>query len=150
MEHTGLEPVASTLPVWRAPNCANAPCTSIIITFIFLNARKISPILQIQATIQPRLFLCPKKYGVSPSGSRQGDIPACPLARCLRESKTPMPACPLCSLPEGIKTIQENIFYFRKVSVYPVSQLLSCQIPAQVACTDIHHIIQSHGKMVAS
>lgn len=25
MEHTGLEPVASTLPVWRAPNCANAP-----------------------------------------------------------------------------------------------------------------------------
>lgn len=26
MEHTGLEPVASTLPVWRAPNCANAPC----------------------------------------------------------------------------------------------------------------------------
>ena len=27
MEHTGLEPVTSTLPVWRAPNCANAPCT---------------------------------------------------------------------------------------------------------------------------
>ena len=25
VEHTGLEPVASTLPVWRAPNCANAP-----------------------------------------------------------------------------------------------------------------------------
>jgi hypothetical protein len=25
LEHTGLEPVASTLPVWRAPNCANAP-----------------------------------------------------------------------------------------------------------------------------
>ena len=25
MEHTGLEPVASTLPVWRAPSCANAP-----------------------------------------------------------------------------------------------------------------------------
>ena len=25
MEHTGLEPVTSTLPVWRAPNCANAP-----------------------------------------------------------------------------------------------------------------------------
>lgn len=25
MEHTGLEPVTSTLPVWRAPSCANAP-----------------------------------------------------------------------------------------------------------------------------
>ena len=25
VEHTGLEPVASTLPVWRAPSCANAP-----------------------------------------------------------------------------------------------------------------------------
>ena len=25
MEHTGFEPVTSTLPVWRAPNCANAP-----------------------------------------------------------------------------------------------------------------------------
>ena len=25
LEHTGLEPVTSTLPVWRAPNCANAP-----------------------------------------------------------------------------------------------------------------------------
>ncbi len=25
MEYTGLEPVASTLPVWRAPNCANTP-----------------------------------------------------------------------------------------------------------------------------
>lgn len=25
VEHTGLEPVTSTLPVWRAPNCANAP-----------------------------------------------------------------------------------------------------------------------------
>ena len=26
MEHTGFEPVTSTLPVWRAPSCANAPC----------------------------------------------------------------------------------------------------------------------------
>ena len=25
MEHMGLEPTTSTLPVWRAPNCANAP-----------------------------------------------------------------------------------------------------------------------------
>ena len=25
MEHTGFEPVTSTLPVWRAPSCANAP-----------------------------------------------------------------------------------------------------------------------------
>ena len=25
MEHTGFEPVTSTLPVWRAPGCANAP-----------------------------------------------------------------------------------------------------------------------------
>ena len=25
VEHTGLEPVTSTLPVWRAPSCANAP-----------------------------------------------------------------------------------------------------------------------------
>lgn len=25
VEHTGFEPVTSTLPVWRAPNCANAP-----------------------------------------------------------------------------------------------------------------------------
>ena len=25
MEHTGFEPVTSTLPVWRAPNCANTP-----------------------------------------------------------------------------------------------------------------------------
>ena len=28
MEHTGFEPVTSTLPVWRAPSCANAPNTS--------------------------------------------------------------------------------------------------------------------------
>ncbi len=26
VEHTGFEPVTSTLPVWRAPSCANAPC----------------------------------------------------------------------------------------------------------------------------
>ena len=25
MEHRGFEPLTSTLPVWRAPNCANAP-----------------------------------------------------------------------------------------------------------------------------
>ena len=25
VEHTGFEPVTSTLPVLRAPNCANAP-----------------------------------------------------------------------------------------------------------------------------
>ena len=25
VEHTGLEPVTSTMPLWRAPNCANAP-----------------------------------------------------------------------------------------------------------------------------
>ena len=25
MEHTGFEPVASTMPLWRAPSCANAP-----------------------------------------------------------------------------------------------------------------------------
>ena len=25
VEHRGLEPLASTLPVWRAPSCANAP-----------------------------------------------------------------------------------------------------------------------------
>ena len=25
MEHTGFEPVTSTLPVWHAPSCANAP-----------------------------------------------------------------------------------------------------------------------------
>ncbi len=30
MERTGLEPVTSTLPVWRAPNCANAPCAVIV------------------------------------------------------------------------------------------------------------------------
>ena len=33
VEHTGLEPVASTLPVWRAPNCANAPCFIIVPCF---------------------------------------------------------------------------------------------------------------------
>ena len=44
VEHTGLEPVTSTLPVWRAPNCANAPCTFFIITHVFINARKISSI----------------------------------------------------------------------------------------------------------
>jgi hypothetical protein len=26
MEHTGFEPVASTMRMLRAPNCANAPC----------------------------------------------------------------------------------------------------------------------------
>ena len=31
MEHTGFEPVTSTLPVWRAPSCANAPCVKYII-----------------------------------------------------------------------------------------------------------------------
>ena len=25
VEHRGLEPLTPTLPVWRAPNCANAP-----------------------------------------------------------------------------------------------------------------------------
>ena len=25
VEHRGFEPLTSTLPVWRAPNCANAP-----------------------------------------------------------------------------------------------------------------------------
>ena len=25
VEHRGFEPLASTLPVWRAPSCANAP-----------------------------------------------------------------------------------------------------------------------------
>ena len=25
VEHTGVEPVTSTLPVWRATNCANTP-----------------------------------------------------------------------------------------------------------------------------
>ena len=30
MEHTGFEPVTSTLPVWRAPNCANAPSRSLL------------------------------------------------------------------------------------------------------------------------
>ena len=25
MEHRGLEPLASTMPLWRAPSCANAP-----------------------------------------------------------------------------------------------------------------------------
>ena len=29
LEHTGFEPVTSTLPVWRAPNCANAPNKSL-------------------------------------------------------------------------------------------------------------------------
>ncbi len=33
VEHTGLEPVTSTLPVWRAPSCANAPLY--ILYFIF-------------------------------------------------------------------------------------------------------------------
>lgn len=30
MEHTGFEPVASTMPLWRAPSCANAPNNYII------------------------------------------------------------------------------------------------------------------------
>ncbi len=30
MEHTGLEPVTSTLPVLRAPSCANAPNLSAV------------------------------------------------------------------------------------------------------------------------
>ncbi len=34
MEHTGLEPVTSTLPVWRAPNCANAPLCVVHLYFI--------------------------------------------------------------------------------------------------------------------
>ncbi len=29
VEHTGLEPVTSTLPAWRAPSCANAPMDSV-------------------------------------------------------------------------------------------------------------------------
>ena len=32
MEHTGLEPVTSSLPAKRAPNCANAPSISVIIS----------------------------------------------------------------------------------------------------------------------
>ena len=31
VEHTGFEPVTSTLPVWRAPNCANTPYSLIIL-----------------------------------------------------------------------------------------------------------------------
>ena len=34
MEHTGLEPVTSTLPVWRAPNCANTPYSLIILKLL--------------------------------------------------------------------------------------------------------------------
>ena len=33
MEHTGFEPVTSTMPLWRAPNCANAPKQFKIIPF---------------------------------------------------------------------------------------------------------------------
>ena len=34
VEHTGLEPVTSTLPVWRAPSCANAPLYIIYLSFL--------------------------------------------------------------------------------------------------------------------
>ena len=29
MEHRGVEPLTSTMPLWRATNCANAPCCSV-------------------------------------------------------------------------------------------------------------------------
>ena len=34
VEHTGFEPVTSTLPVWRAPNCANTPYSLIILKLL--------------------------------------------------------------------------------------------------------------------
>ncbi len=40
VEHTGLEPVASTLPVWRAPSCANAPLGTVYHTYSKKNNEK--------------------------------------------------------------------------------------------------------------
>ena len=44
MEHTGFEPVTSTLPVWRAPNCANAPHQKKYTTFSAKSKRKFEKI----------------------------------------------------------------------------------------------------------
>ena len=35
VEHRGFEPLTSTLPVWRAPNCANAPQYFVLYSTIF-------------------------------------------------------------------------------------------------------------------
>ena len=40
VEHRGFEPLTSTLPVWRAPNCANAPYKIIIASiYLLVNSR---------------------------------------------------------------------------------------------------------------
>ncbi len=44
VEHTGFEPVTSTLPVWRAPNCANAPHQKKYTTFSAKSKRKFEKI----------------------------------------------------------------------------------------------------------
>ncbi len=40
VEHRGFEPLTSTLPVWRAPNCANAPFDLIVKLFYYIAAAK--------------------------------------------------------------------------------------------------------------
>ena len=39
VEHRGFEPLTSTLPVWRAPNCANAP-KQIVLPFYYTSGWK--------------------------------------------------------------------------------------------------------------
>ena len=34
LEHMGFEPMASTMPLWRAPSCANAPIGVIIAWYV--------------------------------------------------------------------------------------------------------------------
>ncbi len=72
MEHTGFEPVASTMRMLRAPNCANAPYRQYTILFFkckfFLSAFRILPeyllylidfyvIIETDADILPAAFV---------------------------------------------------------------------------------------------
>ena len=60
MEHTGLEPVTSTLPVWRAPNCANAPNKYIIAyekMFVIKKIIKLRKILTTQVNILWKYYI---------------------------------------------------------------------------------------------
>ena len=43
MEHTGLEPVAYTLRTYRAPSCANAPCSYFNTFYLQMKYYFISP-----------------------------------------------------------------------------------------------------------
>lgn len=48
VEHRGFEPLTSTLPVWRAPNCANAPLLYFVKYILLYLGRKSNKNLQAQ------------------------------------------------------------------------------------------------------